>query len=390
MAKRVFLHVGTMKSGTTFLQSLMWKHRAALLERGLLLPGERLLRHFHSSALVCGRQEVIDELTPAELGTWERLLEQVREFDGDGFIGHELFSPATPEQAAGALADLEKVADEVHVVLTMRDLGRQLPSHWQEVVKSGTTATLAEYAAAIEADPDEKFWTFHDAPRLLARWTQGLPAERVHVVVVPKKAPSDWLWREFLGLMGVSSEGLDHVSDNPNTSLDMGGAEVMRRVQLAIPADEHGLTMRRLTKGFLTRDVLGPAGSRTPFVIGPDAHAFLVRRAAEMTEELRSRGYDVVGDLDDLLVDPTPPAGRTADDVTEDEVASVAVGGLARMVVHDRHQRDEIATLLAQRARLRGRVEALERQLAQASAPAQRRPLHRRLRSAVGRRLRRG
>ncbi|MCL8024945.1 hypothetical protein [Nocardioides bruguierae] len=387
MAKRVFLHVGTMKSGTTFLQSLTWKHRDALEERGLLLPGERLLRHFHCSAIVCQRQEVLDELTPEELGTWDRLLEQVRTFDGDAFIGHELFSPATAEQAAGALADLAKVADEVHVVLTMRDLARQLPSHWQEVVKSGTTATMSEYATLIEADANEKFWTFHDAPRLLDRWTQGLPAERVHVVVVPKNAPSDWLWREFLGLMGVSSDGLDHVSDNPNTSLDLGGVEVMRRVQLAIPEREHGLTLRRLTKGFLTREMLAPSGNRTPFVTPPAAHAFVARRAEEMTQELRARGYDVIGDLDDLLVDPTPPVGRTPEDVTEEEVAAVAVGALARMVVHDRHQRDEVATLLGQRRRLRGRVEALERAEVAAEAPLS---LYRRARRAVGRRLRRG
>ncbi|MCM0619348.1 hypothetical protein [Nocardioides bruguierae] len=387
MAKRVFLHVGTMKSGTTFLQSLTWKHRDALEERGLLLPGERLLRHFHCSAIVCQRQEVLDELTPEELGTWDRLLEQVRTFDGDAFIGHELFSPATAEQAAGALADLAKVADEVHVVLTMRDLARQLPSHWQQMVKSGSSATLAGYAETIEADRSDRFWTFHDAPRILDRWTQGVPTERVHLVVIPKKAPSDWLWREFLGVMGVSSEGLDHTSDNANESLDLGGVEVMRRLQAAIPDEEHGLTMRRLTKDFVTRRVLAPVGNGTKFVTPPAAHAFMAEVAGTTTEELRGRGHHVVGDLDDLLVDPTPPTGRTTEDVTEEEVASVAVAALARMVVHERHQRDEIATLVGQRKRLRGRVEALERRPAPAEAPLS---TYRRARRALGRRLRRG
>ena len=39
MARRVFLHVGTAKSGTSFLQDLWWRHRDELRGRGLLLPG---------------------------------------------------------------------------------------------------------------------------------------------------------------------------------------------------------------------------------------------------------------------------------------------------------------------------------------------------------------
>ena len=39
MARRVFLHVGTAKSGTRYLQDLWWRHRDELRGRGLLLPG---------------------------------------------------------------------------------------------------------------------------------------------------------------------------------------------------------------------------------------------------------------------------------------------------------------------------------------------------------------
>ena len=46
MAERVFLHVGTMKSGTSFLQATWWRNRDELAERGLLLPGSRRSDHF--------------------------------------------------------------------------------------------------------------------------------------------------------------------------------------------------------------------------------------------------------------------------------------------------------------------------------------------------------
>ena len=36
MARRTFVHIGTPKSGTTYLQSLWWHNREDLAARGLL------------------------------------------------------------------------------------------------------------------------------------------------------------------------------------------------------------------------------------------------------------------------------------------------------------------------------------------------------------------
>src|SRR6187549_340164 len=41
MARRVFFHIGAPKSGTTFLQTVMWENRARLEGQGLLYPGSR-------------------------------------------------------------------------------------------------------------------------------------------------------------------------------------------------------------------------------------------------------------------------------------------------------------------------------------------------------------
>jgi hypothetical protein len=40
MARRVVLHVGAMKSGTSYLQRLLMENRELLGERGVLLPGQ--------------------------------------------------------------------------------------------------------------------------------------------------------------------------------------------------------------------------------------------------------------------------------------------------------------------------------------------------------------
>ncbi|MGZ5406124.1 MAG: hypothetical protein ACXWDL_15850 [Nocardioides sp.] len=344
MARQVFLHVGTPKSGTTFLQSLWWHHRTTLGERGLLLPGAAIVDHFHASALVCGRREVVDRLGPSQLRTWDDLLAEIDAWDGAALVSHELFAPASALQAADALAALARVAREVHVVVTSRDLARQLPSGWQQNVKQGRTDTLREFWERARDNPDDAFWTFQDVPSLLDRWTSGVPADRRHLVVLPQPgAPRDLLWLRVCELLGVDPTGLSLDIERANESLGLAEVEVMRRVHLAVPEERRGLDVRRIATNWLTQQVLVPAGTGEPFVLPDDLHAWALARGSAMVAELSTRELHVVGDLADLVPQPTPPPGRTPDDVTDSDVAAVAVPAMTRMLLAelDRRQRRE-------------------------------------------------
>ena len=95
MARRVFLHVGTAKSGTSFLQDLWWRHRDELRGRGLLLPGARR-DHFAAAAVVKGMTAVVETLVDRERDAWRRLVEEARHWPGDVLLTNEHFadSPA--------------------------------------------------------------------------------------------------------------------------------------------------------------------------------------------------------------------------------------------------------------------------------------------------------
>ena len=127
MARRAFLHIGTAKSGTTYLQELWWRHRATLADRGLLLPGEALRDHFHAAAVLKGMTAVVAELDEHARGAWTRVLADTAAWSGDVLVSHEHFSDTPAETASRALRDLAEASDEVHLLLTVRDLGRVLP-----------------------------------------------------------------------------------------------------------------------------------------------------------------------------------------------------------------------------------------------------------------------
>ena len=114
MARRVFLHVGTAKSGTSFLQDLWWRHRDELRGRGLLLPGARR-DHFAAAAVVKGMTAVVETLVDRERDAWRRLVEEARHWPGDVLLTNEHFADSPAEAARAALDDLADAADEVHV-----------------------------------------------------------------------------------------------------------------------------------------------------------------------------------------------------------------------------------------------------------------------------------
>lgn len=355
MARRVFLHVGTMKSGTSYLRSLWWQNQRALAARGLLLPGDGKNAHFHAACQVVRRQEVLERQTPDEARAWESLLAQTAATDGDALIGQDHFSRATPEQAADALARLGEVAQEVHVLLTARDLGRQLGSAWQQDVKEGSQETLADYwerAAAEGADAD--FWSHHDVPAILERWSQGLPDDRVHLVVLPAPgtAPREWLWHRVCEITGVDPAGLEEEAERSNESLTAPQVELLRQVWSAMPPANHTLDTVRFVKGFFTRQILAASGGDR-IALTPAMHAWARQRAEAMVVDLRGRPWHVVGDLADLLPGEEPLPGRDPAGVGSDEVAEVAVQSLVAQLLRSHEQRDRIRALREEVRRLR-------------------------------------
>ena len=82
MARRAFLHVGTAKSGTSYLQDLWWRHHDELRGRGLLLPGRARRDHFTAAALVKGMTSVVDALGERDRAAWDRLVEETRAWPG--------------------------------------------------------------------------------------------------------------------------------------------------------------------------------------------------------------------------------------------------------------------------------------------------------------------
>lgn len=334
----VFLHVGLPKTGTTFLQGVLWASRKTLSEHGVLYPGPASA-HFWAAQdltehLFLGRENRLVR------GAWPRLARQARRRSGTTVLSHELFTMATADHVRRAVTDLEPA--ELHVVLTVRDFERQLPAVWQERLKNGGRISFERhFAQAVENDASRGreprgFWRQQDAVGILRRWAEVVPRDRIHVITLPQPgAPRDTLWRRFASVVGFDADlvDLDAVPTRGNVSLRPPQARLLRRINTRLQDSLPHTVYRSVVKRYLSESSGPGLGVSTTYGLGDGQRSVARRWSAELRGELETGGYDVVGDPSELVAPDDGTAGRhDLDDVPADEEAAAAVAATAALV----------------------------------------------------------
>jgi hypothetical protein len=215
VAERIAVHIGTMKSGTTYLQNVLRGFDAPLREAGWLYPATWELPNevpSHERALGGLGDAIIPwvggEAHEARRPAWERLLAATRAWPGRVLLSAEALA-AMDEQGIATLLEALP-ADRFRILLTARDLGRVLPSSWQQHVRNGRTDSYPAYLSAIRQArhahgtsgglQDEGaigFWRSYDLPAVVRRWGADPRVEEVVIVTVPHGSPTGELWRRF-------------------------------------------------------------------------------------------------------------------------------------------------------------------------------------------------
>ncbi len=335
----MFLHIGPPKTGTTYLQSVLWANKRRLGKTGVLVPGRGEAPHFAAAGDLRGRHRRKNRQRKGRGrhdGAWDKLAAEVREWPGTSVISCEWLAFCDTEQVDRALGSFGDA--EVHVVVTLRDLGRVVPAVWQEQIKNGKVFTLTEFLTKLERDDDEDygqlFWSVHDTRRLLDRWARNLPNDRLHVVTLPRSgAHPDELWRRFSSLFVTDPDRYDTKQVRANPGLDPAEAELLRRVN-----DELDGRMRKgahgpLVKQFLHEELTRQEGSGGKIRLPADALEPVAARAKEVVAAVEAGGYPVIGSLDELVVDPAGTGTSRPENAADTEVARAAVKSMAALLL---------------------------------------------------------
>jgi hypothetical protein len=322
VANGVLLHVGVHKTGTTAIQAALADAREDLATQNVRYPGKLQAQHRAALALL-GRPWGWNNRGGGVMDRehFDRLAKRTTAAPGRVVISSEFFCEASAEQAQEAVTALgEAGARPVHVVVTLRNLGKLLPSSWQQYLKYGLTTSYDAWLTDVLAAPGSSkmtptFWKRHDHGDVITRWVQAVGPENLTVMVL-EDVPREYMFETFAQFLDVPSEILtSRMELTSNRSMTAAEAEVLvrlnRKVKKTMQWTDYVTLVRRGV-------ALGMVEGREPDPSEPKLHtpdwaldaAHQVGIASVNT--IRVSGVQVLGNLDALntRIESTPDLGQ--------------------------------------------------------------------------------
>ena len=337
---KVVLHIGEPKTGTTFLQQVLWRNRAELAAQGVTLPGHHPQDHYRASQDLRGIKKLPSDPAGSWSGEWEILAREAMHAERVAVISHELFSAADAEQADRAVRSLQPA--DVHVVLTVRDMATLLPAEWQETVKHRNARAWPDWLADVvdrESTAADRrqwwFWRVHDTMAILNIWSRCLPPENVHAIITPPRgsAPGE-LWRRFASVLGIDAGGVDLSRARQNASLGTAETEFLRRLNQVLPDEVPDWFYMWNVKEAVAHQALAAREPTGRLLLPAEREPWAKEQAESLAGALLESGYHVVGDPAELV--PRPVADWTLQPahLPAEEVLDAAVHAAAALVVN--------------------------------------------------------
>jgi hypothetical protein len=244
LAKRLFLHVGPHKTGSTYLQKRLTDAKGALRERGIEYP--------EFGVSLVGHHPIVDTFRwggPATRIDKTAIREALAQFN-QLIISSENFVFLDRERLV-AFRDL--FADyDIIPIFYIRNIADIWPSHWQEFVKHGADETFLEYMATVEGwlncfdlSPIDQS---HQMEKLADVFGfHKLIAISYDNVLASGESIFDQFWRDVLKL---ADHGLPAYNRSINPSLGPERVEVIRTLNQLFREREHRAPGPSLRKGY--------------------------------------------------------------------------------------------------------------------------------------------
>ncbi len=243
----IFLHIGTIKTGTTTVQRFCVKNRELLLEKGFLYPKSLMLsdRHVNLAAYAMNenRREAIKQrlriTTPASLKTFRKKMKEDFAKEMEGYKGKFPDILISSEQLSFYLQEeqeVENVRDFLlpystgfKVIIYLRRQDHLLLSKYSQDIKQGGTEKIA-----IPPDEDVKAYFRYDL--IIARWAKVFGEENIIIRVYDRNEfLNNDLVHDFLHILGLEYSAEFQPGKDENHSYDAEILEFMRRVNKYMP-----------------------------------------------------------------------------------------------------------------------------------------------------------
>lgn len=331
------LHIGVHKTGTTAVQTALANSRDILGTWNIRYPG-RLMAHREIASSVMERPLGwrTDGAKAPKAGLWAQTVAECHAYPGTTVISSEFFAESPVEVVDRIVGDVG--ADRLEVVITLRNLGRILPSAWQQNLKSGFETPYLPWIRRMLFQEDEAtrntiFWRRHRHDELVERWVAAVGAERVTVVVVDDRV-REGIFHHFEDLLGLPRDTLfDRRGEVSNRSMTLAEAAFLRRLNVAVGGAAGWRAYPNRVQALMVKGLV-EGRSPLPEEARLATPQWALDRAAEIADEMVARieatGARILGDPQVLRERMSGPE-ETVDDCADlpvDAAISALLGAL--------------------------------------------------------------
>lgn len=294
--RRLIIHAGFPKTGTTALQARLRHNERILSESGILYPESKNNAHHRPAAALVGRVIGWDK-NKRSSDEWQDFVEWIKSRDEECIlISSEFFTAAklkALKQLKNDLADFK-----IDIVFTLRSLDEIVPSIFQQNLKKGATQTYPEW---LSKKFISKSGELLKKPKLInhsaviSQWVSIFGAQNVTLIMADSSRP-ETLFSHFEEYLGVS--GFKDSEKRLNRSLTITESEIIRRINLAIKSkwswsDYHKFMRQGYIKKITNLPSVSKEKYQTPTFLQPIISDF----AQEQISVINQFNINVLGDI---------------------------------------------------------------------------------------------
>ena len=306
--KRLIIHPGFHKSGTTALQESFALNRPLLRENGIFYPPIGSKAHHRVAWALTQRpwgwNRRGGERTPEKY--WDRMASRINGAKEETVIlSSEFFSEIDGERIRKIRSEIK--GRDIQILFTLRPLAKLLPSSYQQYSKYGITIEYEDWLHAILDKPGESkvsptFWKRHSHGKVVARWVDIFGKSNVTLLIVNEAQPT-FLFDEINKFLNLPTGTLNAAPSGSNRSLTMEEISLLLELNRQFPKervwDEYEVFVRAGYIRHLT-DHVPPAADKARLL----TPQWAVDKANELgkviQKELLGTGVKIIGDVDSL------------------------------------------------------------------------------------------
>lgn len=249
------LHVGQMKSGTTYVQEILSKNRDKLREQNIVYPGEGVNQQ-PAVYGICGSSVPWVKDKKPHLAKAEKLRNEIFDAKSKGYdvlLSAEALSSCDKK---GIEEFLDSIGGADKAIFSVRSLHNALPSAWQQTLKTGSFTSIVEFFQQMEETWPARSgrWRTYAYGECVQRWSEFLPTEAY--VLSNKVNNKNEPWDLFCKASGIESMN-DYVypEKEENTSFSKESSDIIR--SLSRIAHEKGLDQFQVAVWYFDNFITG-------------------------------------------------------------------------------------------------------------------------------------